>query len=352
MLDLSSEFLFFLLKLFLIYCIGGLTLFFVIQQITKNQLPLSIQLLAGIGLSPYIVSLILYYLLIFFCQKSELFYLAVLFCFFSFLVVVFNRKILNFFKNLFIHQYKSKFFILLFSFIFIIGTIIIGNYIQKKPFIDHDMLEYAVQGKIFSEQKCIKYQKHNYHTPSGFYFVSLHGYSAPLLKTFEIFSNKILPSKDLLFRSLNIIFGFLFLILFFTIISHFTSSTFALIASVALFLNYGFIVILSQFHIDTYRLFFFSLSLYLMYNFLINSTSNISFLWGSILGAQSNIHSIGFILALMQIVITFFFLKKPIKQRILLTSSTSLFTFLFGAIHYVLDILLGTGWIFNFIKFF
>lgn len=349
----TAEFISFIFKFLLVYGFAGLVMASIVHSLVRDRFSVYIQLLIGIGLAPFVISLLLYYELLFFWYASPLTYVLFIAFLLILLFLLFRKKLRALLQFIFFNPFfQSKTCIFALLIVFGAGMLLISYYIQNKPFIEHDMLEYAVQGKIFAEQKSILYQKHHYHENSGFYFVSLHGFSVPLLRTFEEFTNYIFNSEDLFFRSLNVIFGLLLLMLFFKIIASFTSVHYALVATAALFLNYGFIVIFKSFHIDTYRLFFFIASLYLMYHFLKEPSTSLGLLWGIILGAQSNIHSLGFILALMQIAVTFFFLKGRFRLRF--TYSTFLFFALltFGAAHYVFDILVGTGWLFNDIKFY
>ncbi|MBK8949151.1 MAG: hypothetical protein IPM68_09940 [Flavobacteriales bacterium] len=51
--------------------------------------------------------------------------------------------------------------------------------------MDHDVLEYGVQGRWFLDTLEATYQRLRFDAVSGFYYVGLHGFSFPLLFTWE-----------------------------------------------------------------------------------------------------------------------------------------------------------------------
>lgn len=348
-----------LFLIFLTFLVGGIISSACFVQFTKKSAIFSLPqiLLLGVGISPYFITTLLYYLFILLPNRSDGFYLTFIYSIYFILSLVSLSSIkylLNgvssSIKNIFIEN-RLIFIvgILFFTFVFAGWS----YYIKSKSLTEHDTLEYAVQGKIFYVDKAIHYESHRYDEDSGFYYVGLHGLSFPLLATFERMNNSFLGSeKDYFFRSLNSIFGLFILLGIFLHSLRAKNIFFAIIICIGLFFTYGFFETIMKYHIDNYRIFYLLCSIILMQKYIENNSFSTLFIFALFLGAQANAHSLGFMLAIMQIGILFLFTDGNILTKLKKTSQITFFMLIFGGIHYLIDIFSGTGWIFQDIKFY
>lgn len=348
-----------LFLLFLTFVVGGIIISACFIQFTKKSAILSFPqiLLLGVGISPYFTAILLYYLFLLLPNRSDGFYLIFIYStYFILALVSFSsikhllKEISSRIKNIFIRN-RLIFIsgIIFFAFVFAGWS----YYIKSKSLTEHDTLEYAVQGKIFYEDKTISYETHRYDEDNGFYYVGLHGLSFPLLATFERMNNSFLGSeKDYFFRSLNSIFGLFILLGIFLYSLHAKNIFFAIIMCIGLFFTYGFFETIMKYHIDNYRVFYLLCSIILMQKYIENNSFSTLFIFALFLSAQANAHSLGFMLAIIQIGILFLFIEGNIITKLKKTSQITSFMLIFGGIHYLIDIFSGTGWIFQDIKFY
>lgn len=347
----------FQIKLVFVFLFCGLLWTSLIHKFSKQLLPFSIQFLIGMGSSLYFITLVLYYLLLLFCNYSIEFYLSIIILLHVFLLIYVRKDlgyVLRESMNISVLNRLNRWVKILMILVLCLFYMGWNYYISKKFVTEHDTLEYAVQGNVFFKDRCINYSKHRYDKESGFYYVGLHGFSFPLIRTFENMSNKFLNSNDLFFRSVNSIYGlFIILIIMFVTIEK-TSLLYGLIVSSALLLNYGFFENIMKYHLDNYRVFFVILSFYMMYVFLKTNSLHLLPLLSFILGAQGNIHSLGFMISIIQMMVLFFYLIKKFSWRAGVKKFliVGLLAMLFGGVHYLIDITAGTGWIFKDIKFY
>lgn len=235
------------------------------------------------------------------------------------------------------------------SIIIILFTIFLLSwlyYTSTKIWYEHDKFEYAVQGKIFYEQKIIHYDLHRYDKNSGFYYVGLHGFSYLLLSTLERMTNSILDSGDYFFRSIDYIYGILVLLIFFIYSYEKTNLAYAFIITLSLLYTIGFFEILTRYYIDDFKIFFIISTIYLLvYCFTYLKDKNCLNIFALFLGAQSNAHSIGFILAGILLFSLFLFLPFTFKERIKIVFYLFILMIFYGGLHYLLDIIWGTRWV-------
>ncbi len=355
---LDASHIYWHLKIILFFFIGGFILFnlFLHKYYSSTQVStILILFLLMMGLSPYLSTLILYYSLLLVPHHSDGFYLFLVFLTYLiiYVYIYINISIRNVWK-IFVETINKKIYqvviiILLFMFFSYGWT----YYISIKPITEHDTLEYAIQGKVFHEQKIIRYDSHRYDKNSGFYYVGLHGFSFPLLATLERMTNHFLNSKDYFFRSINSMYGILILLVFFLYSYEKTDLKYALIMSISLLFTYGFFETIMKYHIDNFRLFFLISSVYILVQFFdcIKEKGHLHLL-GVFLGAQSNAHSLCFMLACILLFSLFLFLPFVLRDRIKIVSYLFLIMLIYGGFHYILDIFFGTGWIFKEIKFY
>lgn len=243
----------------------------------------------------------------------------------------------------------DKFFLVL-STLFFLGT---GITTTKSFVSGHDMLEYSIQGRYFGEHKTIVYEKYHFHPENDFYYVGLHGYSFPLLRTWEYFVGELLDKTDTdyFFRNLSLLYFFLLYIFGFTLLSGkpFFSK---LLWFMLMCLPIGFSGMMVGPHIDSYRICMISISFFLLYRAVElkqNFTHALLFIFT---GAQAFIHSLGVFIAALIVLSYFLFVQHEMKKKILLTAMFGLVLLLMGNIHYLLDTFIGTGWIFQTIKYY
>lgn len=300
-------------------------------------------------------NLFLYYLLLLFHGFQDIFYILSI-CLF-FLLIVFTafrfrvKKIVTIYLEWFRICFSRKYLI-----VFFCVSIVSVIYCSIKRLTEFDYIEYGVQGKIFYLAKSIIYRKDLYDPISGFYFVGLHGYTFPLYNTLNLLLNKIFhKSSDIIFRQISSIYAFFTIFLMYSGIRSFNNKR-AWVPVLFLILSPGFIIISLRFHIDTYRLFF-TLVSFLLFYILVCHPDNmyLSFLFGIVLGFNSTAHSIGFIMSVIILLVfcIFIFLQsRRQKDKLVICGLPVLISLLSGGIHYLLDIFIGTGWIFKSINFY
>ncbi len=349
---------FLLIQILFNFLIGGVILAGIIQKLislknSENLHPL-LSLLVGIGLSPYLIAILLNYLLWIIPHQSDSFYFIAVIIVFVLLAFVGRKEIrallasiMSMLRNLHKGLIVMGFFGLI---IFMIGW---SYYLTTKSLTEHDTLEYAVQGKVFYDTKEVSYDAHNYDEESGFYYVGLHGYSFPLIASWERICNGMLGYRsDLFFRSVNSLYGIWILLSIVLIAYKAAGRHLALILLIALPFTYGYYETIFKYHIDLYRIFFLNFSLLGMY-FLIKKPSwGLAVVLALIMGAQANAHSLGALLYILELGVIFFFLPLQWIPRLRYFAAILILSLLFGSLHYLVDVIWGTGWILQEIKFY
>lgn len=320
-----------------------------IKNIDKNNFLL---IIASLGLSPALTSLILNYIILFFPHYSTLFY-------FSFILLIFLipffwifkkiKKIKIYVNELFIYI-KSisniiRIFLLLFLSIYIF--IWVAHFINN-PITDNDTFQYASWGKTIFRQKEIKFQKYNFDQNTKFYFQAEHGLSYPLLKTWNNIVNKFFnTNNDFYFRSIT---GYYLLLIFLTIfiILYSLNRKFASWLLLIYLLIPVNLYLFNDISLDSYRIFFFLLATVFFIR-LIRGKDYLSLIIFSVTsGLAANIHSISAVIIPFYIVvyIIFYFRDKKFIKKIILIICL---LFAFGYFHYTFDAIYGSGWIFKYI---
>lgn len=354
----DPSYYYFLLVLILSFPIGGLIIGSAVQKILSNlkdgpNEPL-FNLLLGMGLSPFFIALLLnYFLWIIPAQGDGIYLTIILLCY---TIIAWDSRAQ---MRLILQSIQAKWFdlrpkrrLLLagFGVFFLLAWSVYLNY---KGLTEHDTLEYAVQGKMFYETKHVSYDSHNYDPESGFYYVGLHGYTFPLLASWERIWNGLAGvQSDFFFRSINSIYGILILLSLSFVVYKASSKRTALFFLFGLIFSYGFFETILKYHIDLYRIFFLSLSLIGMYFLVRKPSMPLAIILGIFLGAQANAHSLGALLYIIQVGVIFLFLPLNFQKKLKFTFSLLAVSLLFGSIHYVFDVIWGTGWIFQEIKFY
>ena len=215
------------------------------------------------------------------------------------------------------------------------------------------MLEYAIQAKHFAREKLIAYIPNRYHAENNFFYVGLHGFSFPLIGTWEYLFSEIfgIYDNDYLLRSVTGYYGILILVLIYHFIKKY-SRFYALSAITLLFSSYGFYLMVTDYHIDTYRIFMI-LAAFAGLGLAIKHPSNITLiLFGVFAAAQAYIHSLGVFIAIFLSLSFFIFYPAKFSKKAVQSLVLFFVIMLFGGVHYVMDVFLGTGWIFQEIKYY
>jgi hypothetical protein len=217
----------------------------------------------------------------------------------------------------------------------------------KYPIVEHDALEYAIQGLVFARDLKIEYVSHRFDQSSNFYYVGMHGFGFPLLSTWQSLFNIPLGYKtDFFFRLQS---GYYFLLIFLQVwlfVNRFmrNNSIYALLSLVIVYWYYD---MLFDYHIDSYRLYLFFLSILGLY-FILLKRSAISLIYSSmIFGFAAFAHSTAALALSFSFPVLFLFLREPLFKRIGWILLFIVGSFIFGASHYIYDIFFGTGWVFG-----
>lgn len=350
----------FILKCCFFFLLGGSACYALFQKVFEKRIKLNI--IINIGLGPVFATLLLYYLLILLPGFSSIFYLSIIVLIWLFILIWKKKQALSFFINLlaFRHDFLNLFSFrkglkhYLFAtnnlaFVILFLVFVFGVYqCLMTGVIGHDALEYMVQGKYFFEQKEILYQANNYHPSNGFYYVGLHGWSFPLQVTLEhLFDDLTFAGYDLYFRLLTPLYGILILALTYYFVKLKTSIEYGVAAIALLVFAKGFFIGISYVHIDAYRIFLISLAFMCLVNLIkfdrIINLILLSFVAGNAAFTHSLNVFIAFFIGLALVLFIQRNLLGKIKAGIVFTG----LLLLFGGLHYVLDIIWGTGWIFG-----
>jgi hypothetical protein len=345
---------------------------------SHNAIEKPLALIFSLALAPYLTSLMLHYLLWLFPSQNAIIYVIIIILAFTLILLMSKNKtgalvqyILSkfkfidrnskpnelFFENKFFKIYANERIVLL-SNIALWGIFLISLYYWLKqiigtPISGHDMLEYAIQAKHFAREKLIAYIPNRYHAENNFFYVGLHGFSFPLLGTWEyLFSENFgIYDNDYLLRSITGYYGILILVLIYYFMKQY-SRFYALSAIILLFSSYGFYLMVTDYHIDTYRIFMI-LAAFAGLGLAIKHPSNITLiLFGVFAAAQAYIHSLGVFIAIFLSLSFFIFYPAKFSKKAVQSLVLFFIIMLFGGVHYVMDVFLGTGWIFQEIKYY
>ncbi len=218
-------------------------------------------------------------------------------------------------------------------------------WLALRPLTDHDVLEYANQGRVFLRERAIEYQRHHYDAATGFHYVGLHGFSFPLLFTWEGVTGSLINAQgDLWTRSLTMWYGWL-LVAFVWAVSRRLDRRVAVAAGIVLTATMGYFFMITVYHLDSYRIFFFTVSLAAFTALLRVPSRERLGLFALLCGAHAFIHSIGAILSGGLWMLLLVLLPGPWNIRLRWALNAAGVMLAAGAIHYVVDVFKGTGWI-------
>lgn len=376
-----SAFFVFLLLFVLTNGVFSLAVSLCLFRFDKEQIIAPFQkLVFSLALGPFFTSLFLYYFLWLVPGLATIIYVSVITLFFLLLGVI-NIQYLPYFISViqshfhlinrtneedknkllldlkFIKLYSSDYTLNYFN-IITLGVVVYLSWqwiwrLVGLPIIGHDMLEYAIQAKFFAQQRLIEYVENRYHPETEFFYVGLHGFSFPLLGSWEVLFSELFgkTENDYYLKSITGYYSFLIFFTQFFWLKR-VNIWLAVGASVILFFTYGFFITITEYHIDSYRIFMI-IAAFISLAYAINYHSNLTLiLLGIFSGAQAFIHSFGVFVSVFIVIAFLLFYKNTRQKKILHTLLITAIIMLMGGIHYVMDVLFGTGWIFQEIKYY
>ena len=314
----------------------------------------SVELLAlfSLGLAPPVTTLAQYYLLILFPRFGDAFYLLVPQLGLIMAAWPLRRNWWKSTKDLgtiFPDWFKRKPINLLFWLLVVAYWLI---FVIFNPIAEHDFFEYATQARIFAEEQVIRFEKNRFDNSTGFYYVGLHGYLFLLEGTKEfLFNNLFHFSADYFFRAVTGYYWFLIVFFQYHLFAPLSKRA-AVLANLALMLTYGFYLTFITYHIDSYRILLLLFALFWAWHLIKRTDARTLWVCSAIMGLAASAHSLGMMLMCILLGLIFFFLKGSFGTRMNLSISLLLGFLPFGALHYLLDVFYGTGWLFKDIKFF
>lgn len=323
----------YLIKLLFFFILPAIPGYVFFSRFFKEKNTLK-SLVYAVGISPIFSLLGLYYFLLFFKGLSPWFYLST-FTLPPFLMLLYKEK-----------NYSivfPKWYLFLASAILIAAVFI---YASGKSLTEHDTIEYALQGKHFYNQVSVYYTPYPFHSENGFYYVGLHGFAFPLIFTWELFLNEVLHLQgNILFQSINASYAVLLLLLIFSEMKKY-GLKYALIATLLIAFTSGFIFNALQFHLEMLRQYLFLVFIFMFVRSLQSYSLLNMLMFAAIAGLQSTVHSISAIAsALALAILIVYWIVNTNKKKYLHAFYSLAVLILFGWIHYILDILIGTGWI-------
>jgi ABC-type multidrug transport system fused ATPase/permease subunit len=238
---------------------------------------------------------------------------------------------------------------LFFSAVILFGTAIMITY---KPLVDHDILEYGTQGKRFLRDMAVRYERHHYDASTGFYYVGLHGFSFPLLFTWEGLLRGLMNDQGDAWVRLQTPWTAWLTVTFIWAWVRRWDQWLAVWVCGAFTLTLGFLYLNTIYHVDPVRLFLFSASMVLFIAALRQPDEQVLLLWGAVMGAHALTHSLGMVLSPFMLLCFFLSAGGSLSERLrcsLLAAGTFLVA---GGYHYLLDMTIGTGWLLKDITWF
>jgi hypothetical protein len=219
--------------------------------------------------------------------------------------------------------------------------------------LGHDFLEYIVQAGYMFDDKAIIYSKEIYNQQTGFYYVGLHGWSFPLQYTLERLVDSFTTfGFGLYIQSLTLWYGLLILAIVYAKLKEHFNLRYTISAILIMVFAKGYLIAASYSHIDSYRIFFFTLSVFFTLQIIHKSELRIIPLLAFMAGTSAFAHSLGVFVAVVLGATLLFYLQRDWITRIKYVVGFGLLVLIFGVVHYLIDIFYGTGWIFKEIDFY
>lgn len=215
------------------------------------------------------------------------------------------------------------------------------------PVSGYDALSYAAEGKALFKIKHIEFRSMMLDPETGMYIPSIHAPSFSLFLTWEKMLNSLFGFKsDLLFRGIAFYFGLLILAGQYYCL-RIKGKWLALLGTIGLLSCFSFFCAMMYIHIDTYRIYFIAVAWFYLAGALKKQDRLSYLLLGITSGMAAFAHTLGALMAAITILVFSVFLKGSFLYKIRIASLVFLLTLATGGIHYVIDSLWGSGWIFN-----
>ena len=350
----------FYFKFFLTSILFSLIIGAALARFNKNDTQGNFELiLYSLGLGPVFTVLMLYYFLLFIPGQGPLFYIIGILAIYGVISIfsikgfqVLGVQLKNWVKTSAASWNsigtKEKFkragywtFLLVLLAGFLI--LYLGNTLQT-PLGHHDALVYGNLGKMYYQQEQIAYSRVMRPAQNGFYFQGSQRPSFSLLLTWEMMLNdertNQSPGFDLYFRSISGYYGLLFVGIYFFWLYR-KNKYLALLGLLVVFSGLQFFLMLFNYHLDAYRMFFLAISwIWLAYT-LKRKDSFSLFLFGVFSGFTAFTHLIGLVVAVFNVLALFIFYEDGLKARIFKVAAVVLLIAALGNIHYLMDTLFG-----------
>jgi hypothetical protein len=327
---------------------GGIVAAFLLGRNDRLQLPEWPLVLTGLALGPFLTTLVLYYAMALWhgLPVAVLVLLPlVLFLFLAGLAGTGRGRLLQLMAGLPARLKDRSLWPFVLGTLFLLG--ITAVFLVNKPLVDHDVLEYGVQGRIFLRDRAIVYERFHFDAASGFHYVGLHGFSFPLLFTWEGLWGTLWGVRtDVWARSITMWYAWLLIAFCWSLLRR-VDRWGAVFGGIALTAPIGFLFLMTIYHLDSYRIFFFTAALGAYVALLQRPSPQRLLLFAALAGAQAFIHSVGAILAGVMVAVLLFALPQAWGTRVQWLLRAVGVLLLLGAVHYVADVFKGTGWIFQ-----
>jgi len=341
-----------LLKLFLTNILFSLIIGALLVRLNKKgEYPTVELVLYSLGLGPVFTVLILYYLLLLIPRQTHLFYLAGIFLVYLLLFLGAGKG----FQRIF-GQMKEFFKIfravpgtaIYWCMLLVVLVGVLSLYpvsILKTPVEGHDALIYGNLGKTYYHERQVPYEKVMKPRQNGFYFQGSTKPSFSLLLTWEMMLNSGNANQsqqfDLYFRSISGYYGLLIIAVVFLWLYR-KNKFLALLGILVLLSGLRFFLMLVDYHLDSYRIFFLLVS-WIWLAYTIKKRDHLSFfLLGVFSGFMAFTHVIGLVAALVNGLAFLIFAEQGFLERTVKTAAFFGLTVVFGGVHYLLEALYGS----------
>lgn len=354
---------FFYFKFFLTSIVFSLIIGGVMMRWNKeNKYTAAELVLYALGLGPVFTVLLLYYLFLAVPGKEYIFYIVIILAVYAALAFIGFKGLRRIFQRArdFIKDKKAarrelsskekiKRAVYPLIVIILLGVFLVtfvGNTLQT-PIEGHDALIYGNFGQLYAYRCQIRYVKVMTVTFGGFVFTGSQKPSFSLLLTWEMMLNgkEVNQNKDyqfdLFFRSISGFYGLLIAAVVFLWLYR-KNKFLSLAALVVMVSGLRFMLMIVDYHLDSYRIFFLLMS-WIWLGYTIKHKDNLSlFLLGIFSGFTAFAHPIGLLAALFNIIAFLLFDERPFKTRMVNTLWLGLIILACGNIHYPLEIIFGS----------
>jgi hypothetical protein len=323
-----------ILNFIFVYFISGLILSLFIKKVTKNIFDKELVFILGYGISPLLISLILYYLYLFFPEKSWIFYGIIIYNIFIILFIFCKKelKTIKFQKkcfSIFFRKIKTlnifKKILLAFVLFMVVFTVIRN---VAYPTTYTDAVEYLQQGFVYSQDhshekfnKREAFSDFNKNNPLGGpeNEYKMNKAIRPALPIFYSFFYINETPTSLHFFSIKFIYTYYFLlclVIFVYIINKFKPKN--ILIGLTLLLSCYFFTKLSYLNYKAIITAFLSLSsLFILYKLTKSKNWHHAIFLGVLCGLMSYINYTGLIISGILFLLGLFFYKSNLREKIL-----------------------------------